>query len=196
MQNHKARRLVVGLGNPGPEHANNRHNVGFLCLDRLAEAHRLRSWKSRHRALVIEGPVAGQLLVLAKPLTYMNLSGQAVKPLLRHYGVEQADLLVIHDDLDLPLGALRMRPQGSAGGHRGIQSIIDALGSQAFARLRIGIGRPAGEDPVDYVLSDFTLDERIEIERALDRALEAIHTWLAEGIQAAMNACNAPQTGD
>lgn len=188
------RKLIVGLGNPGREHAHHRHNVGFLCLDRLADQHRLPPWRQKHQALVTEGAAGGQPVALAKPQTYMNLSGQAVKPLVRHYRASLEDLLVVHDDLDLPLGVLRLRPRGSSGGHKGVQSIIEALGSQDFPRLRIGIGRPVSGDPIDYVLDDFTLDEQIEIERALERALEAIVTWLSQGIEAAMNAYNAAPT--
>ncbi|MGQ9456931.1 MAG: aminoacyl-tRNA hydrolase [Anaerolineae bacterium] len=184
-------RLVVGLGNPGPEYVRNRHNVGFLCLDRLAERHGISPWRRKHHALVAEGLVAGHPVVLAKPQTFMNLSGQAVRPLMRHYGVALADLLVVHDDLDLDLGVLRLRRQGSSAGHKGVQHIIDTLGSREFPRLRIGVGRPAHGDPVDYVLSDFTLDESIVIDRALDRAVEAIVAWLERGIEAAMNAFNA-----
>ncbi|MGQ9715780.1 MAG: aminoacyl-tRNA hydrolase, partial [Anaerolineae bacterium] len=183
--------LVVGLGNPGPEYVRNRHNVGFLCLDRLAERHGISPWRRKHHALVAEGLVAGHPVVLAKPQTFMNLSGQAVRPLMRHYGVALADLLVVHDDLDLDLGVLRLRRQGSSAGHKGVQHIIDTLGSREFPRLRIGVGRPAHGDPVDYVLSDFTLDESIVIDRALDRAVEAIVAWLERGIEAAMNAFNA-----
>lgn len=187
----KGPRLLVGLGNPGPEYARNRHNVGFMCLDRLAERHGLSSWRRKHHALVAEGLVKGHSVVLAKPQTFMNLSGQAVRPLVRYYGVALADLLVIHDDLDLELGVLRLRRRGSSAGHKGVQHIIDTLGSQEFPRLRIGIGRPAQGDPVDYVLSDFALDESIVIDRTLDRAVEAIVAWLELGIEAAMNAFNA-----
>jgi PTH1 family peptidyl-tRNA hydrolase len=184
-------RLLVGLGNPGPEYARNRHNVGFMCLDRLAERHGISRWHRKHHALVAEGLVAGHPVVLAKPQTFMNLSGQAGRPLVRHYGVPLADLLVVHDDLDLELGVLRLRRQGSSAGHKGVQHIIDTLGSREFPRLRIGIGRPVRGDPVDYVLSDFTLDESIVMDRALDRAVEAIVAWLELGIEAAMNAFNA-----
>ncbi|MGC8836974.1 MAG: aminoacyl-tRNA hydrolase [Anaerolineae bacterium] len=184
-------RLLVGLGNPGPEYARNRHNVGFMCLDRLAERHGISLWRRKHHALVAEGQIRGHLVVLAKPQTFMNLSGQAVRPLVRHYGVALEDLLVVHDDLDLELGVLRLRRQGSSGGHKGVQHIIDTLGTREFPRLRIGIGRPTQGDPVEYVLSDFTLDESIAMDRALDRAVEAIVAWLELGIEAAMNAFNA-----
>ena len=183
-------RLVVGLGNPGPEHAQNRHNVGFRCVDRLSRRDGTFSWKRLHQALVAEGMIADQPVVLAKPQTYMNLSGRSVRPLLRQYGVDLEDLLVVHDDLDLLPGVLRLRRRGSSGGHRGLQSIVDALGSQAFPRLRVGIGRPTRGDPVDYVLGDFTLDESIDAERACDRAVAAIACWLTEGIEAAMNGHN------
>lgn len=184
-------KLIVGLGNPGAKQANNRHNVGFQCLDRLARAHNLEFTKRQCRALLALGEIGGCKVLLAKPLTYMNLSGEAVNPLAHRYEISLVDLLVIHDDLDLPLGVIRLRQRGGAGGHKGVLSIIEALGSQDFPRLRVGIGRPpAGQDPVDYVLSDFAPEEGTAIEGVYERVVAAVECWLTEGIVEAMNRHN------
>ncbi len=183
--------LIVGLGNPGAQYARNRHNVGFRCLRRLAAEHGLSFDRRQKNARVAPGTVAGHRVLLVLPQTYMNDSGRAVGPLVQFYQVALPQLLVVSDDLDLPPGALRLRPSGSSGGHRGMQSIIQRLGSQDFPRLRIGIGRPPGRmDPVDFVLQNFSADEEPVIEEALERAVAAIETWLAEGIEAAMERYN------
>lgn len=183
--------LVVGLGNPGARYATTRHNVGYQVVDRLAAAHGLRFAQRRFEAMLAEGTILDQRVVLAKPETYMNASGEAVGPLVRWHKVALSDLLVIYDDLDLPLGRLRLRPSGSAGGHLGMKSIIAALGTHAFPRLRIGIGRPpAGLDAAAYVLQPFSPDERPLIAAALERAQAAVECWLREGLAAAMNAFN------
>lgn len=184
-------KLIVGLGNPGPKHAFNRHNVGFQCLDRIAQAHGLEFTQRRFGASLAFGEILGVNVLLAKPLTYMNLSGRAVSPLVRWYKVPAAGLLVIHDDMDLPLGGIRLRQRGGAGGHRGMLSIVDSLGTQDFPRLRVGIGRPPGKmDPVDYVLGDFTSEEKIVIEEVYERAISAVESWLTEGIVGAMSRYN------
>ena len=183
-------RVVVGLGNPGHKYAGNRHNVGFQCLDRLAAAWGLSFSRRKHKALLAEGEIAGRKVILAKPQTFMNLSGQAVERLVRFYRLPPENILVIYDDLDLPLGKIRLRPKGGAGGHKGMKSIIEHLGTQDFPRLRVGIGRPAHGDPVDYVLSDFTLDQRIVMEEVYGRVIAAVELWLTEGIEAAMNRYN------
>lgn len=183
-------RLIVGLGNPGRKYAGSRHNVGFQCLDRLAEAWGLSFGRRKHKALLAQGQMAGLQVVLAKPQTFMNLSGQSVKPLAHFYRVCPEDILVIYDDLDLPLGKIRLRPEGGSGGHKGMKSIIEQLGTNGFPRLRLGIGRPTHGDPVDYVLSDFALDEQIALEQAYERAVPAVELWLTEGIAAAMNRYN------
>lgn len=183
-------RLVIGLGNPGRKYAGNRHNVGFQCLDRLAAAWGLSFSRRKHKALLAEGEIAGRKVILAKPQTFMNLSGQAVERLVRFYRLPPENILVIYDDLDLPLGKIRLRPKGGAGGHKGMKSIIEHLGTQDFPRLRVGIGRPAHGDPVDYVLSDFTLDQRIVMEEVYGRVIAAVELWLTEGIEAAMNRYN------
>ncbi len=197
-QDEPVKKLIVGLGNPGHQYACNRHNVGFQCLDRLAQAHglsfgraALNSLKGRRaKASLALGKIADIEVVLAKPLTYMNLSGQAVKQLVNFYRLPLEDILVIYDDLDLPLGTIRLRPGGGSGGHKGMRSIIEALGSQAFPRLRVGIGRPPDNDVVSYVLSDFAAEEQITLESVYERVVAAVELFLREGIEAAMNAYN------
>ncbi len=183
--------LIVGLGNPGPKYARNRHNVGYQCVARFAEQHGLRFSFYRFRASLAEGTVFGRRTLVARPLTYMNESGQAVQPLVRHYQVPLGNLLVVHDDLDLPLGKIRLRARGSAGGHKGLESILRHVGTTEVPRLRLGIGRPAYGDPVDYVLSDWRADEWAVMEATFERAVEAIDCFLQEGIVAAMNRYNA-----
>jgi peptidyl-tRNA hydrolase, PTH1 family len=191
--------LIVGLGNPGSEYAANRHNVGFHCINRLARecgiALKQRKWRSR----IGLGRIEGREIVLAKPATYMNLSGEAVKLLMRQYDIPLAGLVVVHDDMDLSLGKLRLRQGARAGGHKGAASIIAALGSHDFVRLRIGIGRPeraeggkaaGGEKVVDFVLGDFTPADLEIVEGAIDRAVEAIRCLLTEGVTVAMNRYN------
>jgi len=183
--------LIAGLGNPGPEHAANRHNVGFRCVERLAAAHGLAFDKRQKNGRVALGEIAGRRVVLVKPQTFMNESGRAVVALARFYQVPPEQMLVVYDDLDLPLGTVRLRPEGGSGGHKGMRSIIEHLGSQNFPRLRIGIGRPAGQmDPAAYVLQDFSVEEQPLVEEALERAVAAIETWLREGIVMAMSRHN------
>jgi PTH1 family peptidyl-tRNA hydrolase len=184
--------LIVGLGNPGRKYARNRHNAGFLTVNRLAERHGLTFTRQQGKAKIARGVIAGQRAVLAQPQTYMNLSGGSVSRLSRFFKISPDRLLVAYDDLDLPLARLRLRPGGGSGGHKGLKSIIEHLGTQAFPRLRVGIGRPVHGDPMDFVLQDFTADEWIDMDAALDRAVEAIEHWLAHGIDAAMNVFNPP----
>ncbi|SHI64842.1 peptidyl-tRNA hydrolase [Desulfofundulus thermosubterraneus DSM 16057] len=185
--------LVVGLGNPGPEYARTRHNVGFMVVDRLARDLDIKIDRVFLRALVGQGQVAGQRLVLAKPLTYMNRSGEAVTALLNWYKLTPSQLLVVSDDLDLPTGRLRLRKSGGDGGHKGLRSIIELVGSREFARLRVGIGRPSGSDyqVVDWVLSRFTEEEGPLMEKAVADASKAIQVALTRGLDAAMNLFNA-----
>ena len=183
--------LIVGLGNPGPEYSGSRHNVGFQCVRWLAKKHGLSFDGARAHARIAQGAILGKPVVLARPQTFMNLSGQAVKGLLQWLRLTPAEIVVFHDDLDLPLGRIRLRPGGSAGGHRGIRSIIDSLGAQDFARLRVGIGRPEGNDAIDYVLGDFTAAERQIMAESYARAAEAVACILAEGLEVAMNRFNA-----
>ena len=189
-QDEPVKKLIVGLGNPGRKYAHHRHNVGFQCLDRLAKAHDLSFNRRRAKASLASGKIANVGVVLAKPLTYMNLSGQAVRQLVSFYKLPLEDVLVICDDLDLPLGTIRLRPEGGSGGHKGMRSIIEALGSQAFPRLRVGIGRPPGDDAVSYVLNDFTADEQITLESVYEKVVAAVELFLREGIEAAMNEYN------
>lgn len=184
--------LIVGLGNPGREYAANRHNVGFQCLDRLAARHRLRFSRVQSSSLITTGRIAERGVVLAKPQGFMNVSGRPVAALARFYQVALPDLLVVYDDIDLPFGTLRLRMEGSAGGHNGMRSIIDHLGTQEFPRLRVGIGRPPGRrEAAGYVLENFTRAEAREIDETFDRAADAIETWLRDGIAAAMNQFNS-----
>jgi len=182
-------KLVVGLGNPGATYARSRHNVGFRCIDHLAAKHGISISRRQAHARVGLGRIDDSEVVLARPLTYMNLSGIAVGPLAKLYRVVLPDLLVVYDDMDLPLGAIRLRERGSAGGHNGMRSIIATVGTQDFPRLRIGIGRPTREGR-EHVLSNFTEDEEATFQQVLDRAAEAIQCWVTEGIVAAMNRFN------
>lgn len=188
---HIVLKLIVGLGNPGPEYARHRHNIGFQVVDALAAAHGLNFDELQHKARVASGMIGGSPVVLARPLTYMNRSGEPVGPLVRSHHVPLDELLVIYDDLDLPLGTLRLRSKGGSGGHRGMRSIIRQLGTEGFPRLRVGIGRPpAGVDPADYVLSPFTEDELPMVVDVRERAVAVIECWLEEGIEAAMTEFN------
>jgi PTH1 family peptidyl-tRNA hydrolase len=184
--------LVVGLGNPGDEYAAHRHNVGFRVVDALAHAHGLAFSRDKGaRARVAGGHISGRPVILAKPQTFMNASGQAVSRLSRSQGIPPEAILVVYDDLDLPLGRLRLRPEGGSGGHQGMRSIIDALGTQAFPRLRVGIDRPPGKmDPADYVLHPFGSEQKPLIGEAVERAVAAVELWLSAGIVAAMDEFN------
>ncbi len=188
--------LIVGLGNPGPEYAAHRHNVGFRVVDALAQAHGLTfARRKKMKAHTAQGEIGGRAVLLAKPRTFMNLSGQAVARLCRAHAIPPERLLVVYDDLDLPLGRLRLRPGGGTGGHKGMRSITDALGTQEFARLRLGIGRPpAGVDPADYVLSPFTPEEQEIVAEVVARAVAAAECWLTDGIVVAMDRFNRKTT--
>jgi PTH1 family peptidyl-tRNA hydrolase len=190
-------KLIVGLGNPGKSYARNRHNVGFFCVNHFARLHSIRLDRRQCRARVGAADVRGEKVVLAKPGTFVNLSGQSVACLVHKYHVALSDLLIIYDDLDLPLGKIRLRQSGSSGGHKGMNSIISTLGSEGFSRIRVGIGRPQGErqsagedDIVNYVLSDFSAEEEAIVRPAIARVAEAIDCFLNRGIEAAMNEFN------
>jgi PTH1 family peptidyl-tRNA hydrolase len=192
-------KLIVGLGNPGKAYAHNRHNIGFRCINHLARLHSISMKQHQCRCQVGTCEIAGVEVLLAKPKTFVNLSGEAVGRLMRKYKIQVNDLIVICDDLDLPLGKLRLRPDGSAGGHKGINSIISALGSDDFCRIKVGIGRPTKEYGtaitdedviVGYVLSDFTPQEEAIIKPAIAKAAEAIQCIITEGITSAMNKFN------
>ncbi len=186
-------KLIVGLGNPGAEFAAHRHNIGFQVVEALALAHGLPFSRRKGKARVAEGRIAGQPVLLAKPQTFMNRSGQAVSRLSRMHDIPAECILVVYDDLDLPLGRLRLRPEGGSGGHRGMRSIIESLGTQAFPRLRVGIDRPRGRmDPSDYVLEAFDKDQQPLAAQAVAQAVTAVECWLAEGIVTAMDRFNRP----
>ncbi len=185
-------KLVVGLGNPGQKYKGTRHNIGFDVLAALARRYDVGRPKSKFNAEVAETSIRNEKTVLLSPLTYMNLSGQSVRAAVDFYKLELVDLLVVCDDLALDSARLRIRPAGSAGGQKGLKDIIHRLGSQDFARLRIGIGKPAPEwDPADYVLGRFTDDEKPDISNAVEKASDAVETWISDGIQSAMNRFNA-----
>jgi len=183
--------LIVGLGNPDRRYRGTRHNVGWDVVDRLATRWRIPVEDEEGWAKVGRGQRANRRVLLAKPQTYVNLSGVAVRDLQRRHHVKVEDIFVIVDDMDLPLGRLRIRPKGGPGGHKGLQSVIDALGSEVFPRVRVGVGRPPqGQDPVDFVLTKFAASERAMIDAVLDRAAEAIDVAVAQGLAAAMNQVN------
>jgi len=190
-------KLIVGLGNPGKTYAHNRHNVGFRCLNYLARFHSIRLDHRQCRARVGLSEMQGEQLLLAKPGTFMNLSGESVACLVHKHDIPLSDLLVIYDDLDLPLGKIRLRQSGGSGGHKGMNSIISALGSEDFPRIRVGIGRPRAEEQsineeaiVNYVLSDFSPPEEAIIKPVIVKVSEAIDCFLTQGTEAAMSKFN------
>jgi peptidyl-tRNA hydrolase, PTH1 family len=184
-------KLIVGLGNPGIRYRRSRHNVGFLVLDRFAEHHRFSFSRRRFNAMLAEGLIRDHPVLLAKPQTYMNLSGGAVAKLVSFRRIPTRDIIIVYDDLDLPIGKVRLRARGSAGGHHGMESIIAALGRDEFARLRIGIGRPATHEDINHVLGSITDEEHTVLEEAFDRSVEALDVWLDQGIDIAMNKFNS-----
>ncbi|MCR4393595.1 MAG: aminoacyl-tRNA hydrolase [Dehalococcoidales bacterium] len=190
-------KLIVGLGNPGKEYSLNRHNIGFICLDFLANKYQIKFDKKQCRATIGTGVIAENEVILAKPQTYMNASGQSVILLLQKYNINPADIIVIHDDLDLPLGKIRIRQGSSSAGHKGVESIIAALNSKDFIRVRIGIGRPEASsiytqsEIIDYVLGDFTPDEMKIVELISEKVSEAVFFLLKKGLIAAMNKFNS-----
>jgi len=185
-------KLVIGLGNPGSQYERTRHNVGFRVVDKLAAK---LGWKwtgRRSRAILASGIIGSEKVVLAKPLTFMNLSGEAVAELARWYNVPPEDILVVYDELDLPVGKVRLRPRGSAAGHNGMESIIRYLHTNQFPRLRVGIGHPTNSriDGAGHVLSMPKSDERISLDAGEDRAVEAVQMVIAEGVEKTMNVVN------
>lgn len=185
--------IIVGLGNPGKEYEGTRHNVGFLVLEKLAAKENISVLEKKHKAIIGKGMVAGVKCVLAKPQTYMNLSGESVRQLIDYYKVDEtSELIVISDDISLEPGQIRIRKKGSAGGHNGLKNIIANLGHDSFIRVKMGVGeKPRGWDLVDYVLGRFSKSDREAVEEAADRAVEAIRTIIADGPDAAMNRFNA-----
>ena len=186
-------KLVVGLGNPGRKYAGTRHNLGFEVVATLSQQFAAQPPKVKFEAELAEIDVGGERVLLLAPQTYMNLSGKSVRQALDFYKLGPADLLVISDDLNLPCGQVRLRGSGTAGGQKGLQNIIDQLGTNQFARLRIGIDRPpGGREATDYVLQKFSRSERDKIDPAIDAAARGVELWVGEGLSTAMNRVNAP----
>ncbi len=189
--------LIVGLGNPGREYRYTRHNIGFMVIDKLAAELGLRLTKVQSKAIFGLTPFEDKKIILAKPQTYMNLSGQSVSSLLRFYRIPLEQMLIFHDDIDLPVGTIRIRPGGGSAGQRGLASIIEKVGTQAFARARIGVGRPPGRmEAADYVLHDFPKDEQPVMERVIADAAEAARLFVREGLDKAMNTYNGDVLGE
>lgn len=182
-------KMIVGLGNPGRKYSHTRHNIGFKVLEELARRHRIEKEESRYDAIVGHLRINQEKLLLVKPLTFMNLSARAVRPLFNWYKLELFELLLVYDDMDLPVGSLRIRARGGAGGHKGMHSICESLGSREFPRIRIGIGRPPG-GAIDWVLSEFSAAEKEIMQKAVEKAADAIECWAKNGIDACMNAYN------
>jgi PTH1 family peptidyl-tRNA hydrolase len=192
-------KLIIGLGNPGRNYAHNRHNIGFLCLRHFTKKQGIPLDKKQGQARTGIGDVAGNKLMVARPQTHMNLSGESVGRLVKKSNVSLDNLIIIHDDLDLPLGKIRVRQGGGSGGHKGIESIIAQLNSPDFLRVRVGIGRPPlfennttnkETEIIDYVLSDFTNEERKTVNQVITKASDAVLCLLKEGLNAAMNKYN------
>ncbi len=187
----KENTLIVGLGNPGLAYRHNRHNVGFMVADALADKLEIPLKRVKFKAQIGNGKLEDIPIIIAKPLTFMNKSGEAVAPLVRYFKVPLERLLVIHDDMDLPLGTLRMRPSGGSAGHNGMLSIFDKLGTNAIPRLRVGIGRPPGRmDPADYVLQDFPKGDEELLKMVIAQACEAALAFITTGLEKAMNTYN------
>ena len=185
-------KIFVGLGNPGNEYSKTKHNVGFMLADSLAENLNVINWRENFKAMIAETFLDGEKIFLVKPLTYMNLSGEAVRPIMDYYKLTTENLIVAHDDMDLPIGLIRLRPKGSGGGHHGIESIIKNLGgNENFSRIRIGIGRPKLNQAVNsHVLSNFNDEDEIKIKSAIEYLVPATLCIIREGIDQAMNKFN------
>ena len=184
--------IIVGLGNPGKEYNNTRHNIGFAAIDLIAGRENIDVSEKKHKALIGKGLTGGQKVILAKPQTYMNLSGESVRQLIDYYKIdEKAELIVISDDISLDVGQIRIRKKGSAGGHNGLKNIIANLGHDTFVRIKIGVGdKPKNYDLVDYVLGHFGKEDQELMEGACGRVYEAVKMIIAEDVDAAMNAFN------
>lgn len=183
--------VIVGLGNPGDKFAQTKHNIGFITVDYLAEQHNIKINKNRHKALIGEGTIGGERVMLVKPQTFMNLSGQSVMDIVNFYKVPMENLIVIYDDIDLPVGKVRIRPSGSSGTHNGMRNIIYLLSKQNFPRVRIGVGKqPEYMDLADYVMTRFSSEERPLMEEAVKSSALAVEEIIKSGINAAMNKYN------
>ena len=183
-------KLIIGLGNPGKEYENTRHNTGFMVLDRLSEKLNIEMTQNKFKGLYGKSKYKGEDVILLKPQTYMNLSGESVRQVMDFFKINQEDILVIYDDLDMPVGKLRLRQSGSAGGHNGVKSIIAHVGTQSFQRIRVGIDKHPRIKVVDYVLGRFQKDEQPLIDQGVEDAVKAIETYLNKGFVAAMNVYN------
>jgi PTH1 family peptidyl-tRNA hydrolase len=183
--------LLVGLGNPGREYRETRHNIGFMLLDRLASRLKVRFSRLQSKALIASATFEERRIILAKPQTFMNLSGQSVQGLIHFYKLPLTNILIAHDDLDLPPGTIRIRPDGGSAGQKGMNSILERLGTDEFPRLRLGVGRPPGQmQAPDYVLQNFSRDEISIVNETLDRAVEAAITFVINGLEVSMNKYN------
>ena len=184
--------VIAGLGNPRREYENTRHNVGFAVIDMLAEKYGIRVDELKHRGLIGKGVIDGEKVLLVKPVTYMNLSGECIREVLQYYRIDgEKDLIVIHDDISLEQGMIRIRKKGSAGGHNGLKNIIAQLGSETFMRIKVGVGgKPEGYDLVDYVLGHFSKEERERMAQAQQDACSAVEAILTDGADEAMNRFN------
>lgn len=191
LDSYRPLKLIVGLGNPGMKYARNRHNVGFMVLAHLARAEHAEFNRQRFNAQLTEIKLDSERVLLVKPQTYMNLSGSAVGKLAVFYRIPRSSVMVVYDDLDLPLGKIRLRANGSSGGHHGMESIINTLGGNDIPRLRIGIGRPDPKQDVGHVLGNFGDDEMSALNEVLERATQALRVWTTQGIVTAMNQFNA-----
>ena len=184
-------KMIVGLGNPGAEYAKTKHNVGWMLIDALAEKLGATDWQNREKGMVAETSIGSEKVLLVKPLTYMNNSGECVGPLMRWYKLEPEDIIAVHDDMDIPAGSIRIRKKGSAGGHNGIKSLIAHIGSENFDRVRIGVGRPLpGRTVINHVLSPFATEDAPKIAEAIEYLLPAVECIVQHGPDMAMNKYN------
>lgn len=183
--------LIVGLGNPGSKYAKNRHNIGFRVVESLADSNGIKMDTDKHKGLIGKGAIEGEKVILAKPLTYMNLSGECVRAVADFYKIPMENVIVVFDDISLDVGKLRIRKKGSAGGHNGIKSIISHLGGESFPRLKFGVGdKPSGMDLADYVLGNFSSADEQILKDAIVRACDAVRCMISEGPDSAMNKYN------
>lgn len=182
-------KIIVGLGNPGRKYSDTRHNIGFRVIENLASRYQIEREISKYDGIIAQLRIGGERVLLVKPLTFMNLSGRTVKPLVSFYKIDWADLMVVYDDMDLDPGIIRIRPEGGTGGHKGIASITNMLNDTSFPRMRIGIGRPP-DDTIDWVLGKFAPEEAALMKETVERAADALETWVKDGIDKAMNIYN------